>query len=261
MKNLFLAGALTLSASAFANVCEVEMVDSRTNRIFTTIRVYDNSGLCLEGIRQCQLQVRQRGLYGVADCVPVNETTRVPNPYPHPRPVSRNNSLPVQTTSSTNTVSVVAYVRDNFFEVITQNSSEVYESCMSKISKIKNRSHMNESIFTVNGNRYELSQNESDSLLCARMEEAAKVNEGTKIKMEARISGTIKNRAFRFEGSNRSALLVNCNQAFRGFSENMVSTYQYSINSSFPQNVKVNNSLNSPSKICSSILIDMDSKL
>lgn len=68
MKKLFFALALTMSAvPAFAQYynCQVAMVD-RYNRIiqrFYAQRDY-RTGMCREGLRRCNYEVRRRGVYG-----------------------------------------------------------------------------------------------------------------------------------------------------------------------------------------------------
>lgn len=83
MKKLILAAAMVVSASsAFAQMrCEVDMIDSR-GRLITTIRAIDMNDGCKEGMKACRLEIRQRNLYGSADCV--QRTVSVPNPRPYP---------------------------------------------------------------------------------------------------------------------------------------------------------------------------------
>jgi hypothetical protein len=81
MKKLFIAAALCLSGSAFAYTCEVDMLETRTNRILTTIRVsedYDDS--CRKAMKACRLEIRKRGLLDRADCI----RRIITNPRPHP---------------------------------------------------------------------------------------------------------------------------------------------------------------------------------
>jgi hypothetical protein len=90
MKSLILAAALTLSASAFAEVCEVDMVYIRTNRLIKTIRAFDNEDACKEAMKQCKLQIRLSNLLNKADCFlassPVPDPVPTPRPGPTPRP-------------------------------------------------------------------------------------------------------------------------------------------------------------------------------
>lgn len=86
MKKTILALAMTLSSSAFAYMCEVDMVDTRTNRIITTIRANDYNDSCREGMKACRFEIRQRGLLGRADCVRRTDSYPYPNPNPNPNP-------------------------------------------------------------------------------------------------------------------------------------------------------------------------------
>lgn len=93
MKKMIMLAALTLSSSAFAYMCEVDMVDNRTNRRITTIRANDYGDDCKEGMKQCRLEIRQRGLLNRADCVR-RGTTYNPNPNPNPNPYPNPNPNP-----------------------------------------------------------------------------------------------------------------------------------------------------------------------
>jgi hypothetical protein len=87
MKKMILAAALCLSGSVFAQVCEVNMVDNRTNRILSSFRAYDGGDGCKEGMKQCRFEIRQRGLLNQADCIRRNSYPNPnPNPYPYPNP-------------------------------------------------------------------------------------------------------------------------------------------------------------------------------
>lgn len=94
MKRMILALALTVSSSAFANLCEVDMVDNRTRRLITSFRSYDFNDGCKEGMKACRLEIRQRGLLGRADCerrgsydpYPYPQPQPQPEPYPYPYP-------------------------------------------------------------------------------------------------------------------------------------------------------------------------------
>jgi len=68
MKSLFVIASLALmSSSAFARLCNVEMVDNRTNRVIDTFLDRDDD--CSEAMVECKTQIRLRGLTrGKADC-------------------------------------------------------------------------------------------------------------------------------------------------------------------------------------------------
>ena len=83
MKRLLLAATLSLSASAFAQMCEVEMVDSRFNNVIRTFRSYDDNYGCREAMEQCSKEIRFRNLPNVIRCKRV-----VTNRYPGPMPLS-----------------------------------------------------------------------------------------------------------------------------------------------------------------------------
>lgn len=90
MSKLFIAAVMSLSTSAFANVCHVDMVDTYTNRLIERFRSYDEFDGCKEGMKACRKEIRMRGLVNRADCLrdsigPV--PTPVPTPVPVPTPI------------------------------------------------------------------------------------------------------------------------------------------------------------------------------
>ncbi len=94
MKGIFLLAAIAVSAPAFANICEVDMINLRNNSLITRIRANDFGDNCREGMKACRLEIRQRGLHGRADCVriegrfPDHDPRPLPDyePIPRPRP-------------------------------------------------------------------------------------------------------------------------------------------------------------------------------
>ncbi len=116
MKGLFLLAAIAISAPAMANICEVDMVDLRSNRLITRIRSNDFGDGCREGMKACRLEIRQRGLHGRADCVRIegrfpDPDSRPlpdydPNPRPRPRPDQDNYPRPLPNSPARRQISV-----------------------------------------------------------------------------------------------------------------------------------------------------------
>ncbi len=79
---MIIAAVLTISGSVFAQTCEVEMVESRSNRLIRTYRAYD----CYEAKKQCSKEIRTMGYYGRAECIQRDVTVYVPTPIPNTRP-------------------------------------------------------------------------------------------------------------------------------------------------------------------------------
>lgn len=95
MKKVLLAAAMTMmSVSAFANMCEVDMVETRNNRLITTIRAYDYGDDCKEGMKACRKAIRDMGRLGQADCVRATVNNPYPDPRPNPRPYPDTNPYP-----------------------------------------------------------------------------------------------------------------------------------------------------------------------
>jgi hypothetical protein len=80
MKSFFFL-LIAFSTSAFANICDVDMVDNYTGRVIDRFREYDYDGTCREGLKECKKQIRLSGWYGRAECF---VRSRVPTPEPTP---------------------------------------------------------------------------------------------------------------------------------------------------------------------------------
>lgn len=84
MKKIILATFLSLAGSAFAQTCEVDMVETRFNRVIKTYRSYDYGFDCFEAKKQCSKEIRLMGYYGRANCVSRDTTVYVPAPNTRP---------------------------------------------------------------------------------------------------------------------------------------------------------------------------------
>lgn len=85
MKKFILAALVTMSAtSAFAQMCEVDMVD-RYNRVIRTFRAYGDARTCMDGMRECRKEIAMGGVRNQGyDCI--RRAVVAPNPRPNPRP-------------------------------------------------------------------------------------------------------------------------------------------------------------------------------
>ncbi len=68
MKFLSVLAFAALSSSAFAQICEVDMVD-RYNRVIRTFRAYGQQDACIEGMKECRKTIRLSPQSGGVDCV------------------------------------------------------------------------------------------------------------------------------------------------------------------------------------------------
>jgi hypothetical protein len=82
MKKLVLITLSLISISAFANICEVVMVDNYSGRIVDRFREYDYDGTCREAMKECRKELRLSGWYGRADCQVSSTSPRRPDPTP-----------------------------------------------------------------------------------------------------------------------------------------------------------------------------------
>ncbi len=66
MKKFYLLMMILLSSSAFAQVCQIDMIRTFDNRILSS---FHSSGDCSFAMRECRTQIRLRYLEGQAQCV------------------------------------------------------------------------------------------------------------------------------------------------------------------------------------------------
>ncbi len=93
MKKVLLAAAMTMmSVSAFANYCEVDLIDNR-GRLVQRISERDYEGNCKESMKECRKTIRDRYVLGQYDCV--RSTVNYPNPNPRPYPNPNPNPGPI----------------------------------------------------------------------------------------------------------------------------------------------------------------------
>ncbi len=110
MKGILLLAAIAISAPAFANICEVDLIDLRSNRLISRIRADDFGDNCREGMKSCRFEIRQRGLHGRADCVrvegrfPDRDNRPLPDydpiPRPNPRPLPDYDQRPIPSSAA-----------------------------------------------------------------------------------------------------------------------------------------------------------------
>jgi len=87
-KFLVMLLAFTAMSSAFAYTCRVDLVD-RYNRVVQSYYAQtDYNGMCRDGLRDCNYDMRMRGIQG--RCVSSNNPAPNPNPYP-PNPYPNPN--------------------------------------------------------------------------------------------------------------------------------------------------------------------------
>lgn len=85
MKLLTLIFLALMSVSAFAQMCEVEMVD-RYSRVVRVFRAYGDPNTCLEGMKECRKTIRLQPHLGGVDCIRRGDYNPNPNPNPYPNP-------------------------------------------------------------------------------------------------------------------------------------------------------------------------------
>lgn len=258
MKKMILAAAMAVSAtSAFANICEVDMVDNRTNRRITTMRAYDFNDGCKEGMKECRKEIRLRGLLGRADCVRADDRY----PYPGPQNPGPQNPGPGYPGPQYG-VNATALIENMLFEVSGRDASELYMNCLTDIRRLNLR-NVDELFVTANGNRFRSLSTTSwynETSICSILEQEARTIQSS-YSINARIVGSLENFPFRFEGMNRSNLLKNCVASIASLRLGSTDELQYSVNGMPFTRMTTNGWWQNPESVCKVLLINMDSRL
>lgn len=262
MKLTFIAAVLTLSSSAFASLCEVDMVDNY-NRVITTFRSYDSFDGCKESMKECRKEIRLTNRVGRANCVRANSVPTPPAPRPVP-PSHRPNPRPVPPIPSYG-VTANGYLENRLFEFYGRDAAELYINCLNEMPRVRS-GNIDDLFYTVNGNDYKSVYNTasyySDTQICSILEQEARSSYGTQTIRYTRVLGTLEKSTFEFEGNSRSELLNQCHLSITNLKLGDTDDMSYSVNGSSFNHLRNSASYwKSPEQVCRVLLRDLNSKL
>jgi len=214
MKKFILTGLLAMSASsAFAQVCEVDMVD-RYNRVVRTFRAYGDANTCVEGMKQCRKDIALNPRSAGVDCVRRTYQDPFPPTNPNPYPPTNPNPYPPTNPYPQYGVSVTGLVENRLFTLTGRDASDLYINCLSQARSILQGS-ADDLFISANNNRFVSKYTSgwySDSMLCSELEREVRNSYSTAYTNYNRVSGSIENYPFVFEGQDRETLLRSCIQ-------------------------------------------------
>lgn len=214
-KLLFILATLTLSAqAAHAYICQVDLIDTRGRRIDTFTAQTDMNGACRDGLRDCNREMRVRGIQG--QCVTRTNPTPTPNPYPNPNPNPYPNPNPNPYPNPNpnpypgNYGSTVSAIIGNQLVVLQgYSNSDIFNQCMQsapnnqvdEITMVTNNSPVRR---LVNSSSYWRNRSEICTVIMNNMTNEASYN--TLID----VYGTLENRQLSIRASNKAEALSQC---------------------------------------------------
>ncbi|GEM_PF-3340664 len=139
-KFLFTIATLVLSAqAAHAYICQVDLLDNRGRLLDTFTAQAEMNGACRDGLRDCNREMRTRGIQG--QCV--TRTNPGPNPYPNPNPGPNPNPYPNPNPNPypnpnpgpnpSYGMTVTAIVENTLVVLQGVSNGDLYNQCMQRV--------------------------------------------------------------------------------------------------------------------------------
>jgi hypothetical protein len=270
-KFLFLALA-TLSAQTFAQVCEVDMIDTFNDRVVRTFRAYGDPNTCIEGMKECRKSIRLD--YSNNPQYPNNRLTCVrahqgpnpvpnPNPYPNPNPNPYPNPNPNPYPIPQYGVSVSGLIEDQPFTFTARDASELYYNCLADIRRVIYGS-ADDMFFSANNNRFVATQTSgwyNDTQICSILEQEARRTYQNAYTQPIRIVGSLERAPFQIFANDRASLLNECIHAFTATRQGTTDELTYSLNGAPFQQIRTSGWWNTPARACKAMIMNLDSML
>lgn len=256
-------GLLIFTTSALAQICEVDMVDTYSNRIIRTFRAYGDPSTCIDGMKECRktirLQYSQNPQYpnNRLDCVRAYAQTPVPTPNPNPYPSPRPEPQPQFG------VVINGIIEDQPFQFVARDASELYYNCLTDIRRLSVGS-ADEIFFTANNNRFVAAQTSgwySDTQICSLLEQEARRAHRVTYTVQIRVVGSIERSPFQLLAQDRSTLLNECIQNFSAIQPGLADELTYSLNGGTFQRLTTTNWWSSPARSCRAMLLHLDAQI
>lgn len=255
MKKVFLISILILSASAFANICEVQLVD-RYNRVLHTFRASGGPNDCMEAMKQCRFEQRVRDLRHTTDCVRVGSSypdpTPAPTPSPYPRPVPTPNYY----------VTAVGLLNETPFKFEGRDPNDLYQNCLRDVRSVRS-SGVDEILMSVNNNTFKASKTSGwfdDQEICSMIHNEARMN-GIGYMRPTRIYGTVEYTQFDLYAQDRESLLMNCLSEMTNLRVGSSDEMNFSVNGLPMRRVTTSGWWSSPAEVCQALVISAEPQL
>ena len=262
MKRVLVLALLSLSVSAFAQICEVNMVYRKT-QVLRTFRAYGDPSSCFEGMKECRKSIRldysRNPQYpnSQLDCEIAGGSNPTPQPQPNPNPYPNPQPNPYPSYG----LSVTGVVEDSFFSVSGRDTNELYYNCMN--SRISNGT-ADELFFTANNNRFISATTQrwySDDQICQILSQEAGRSSQPAYTPYIRVVGTLEREPFQIQANDRAELLNQCINAFSNTRLSSFDELTYSLNGYAFQRVTTSTWWNSPAKACKAMIQNLDSQI
>lgn len=264
MKRLLAFTLLSLSVSAFAQVCEVDLV-YRNNQILRTFRAYGDPATCIEGMKECRKAIRfdysSNPQYPSTqlDCVKAGGSAPVPqpNPYPNPQP----NPYPPQNPYPSYGVTATGIVEDRLFTISGRDANELFMNCLySRLSY----GISDELFFSANNNRFVTANAQhsyNDEQICQMIRQEVIRTVQPAYNPYLNIVGTLEREPFQIYANDRTELLSECIREFTNTRQGATDELTYALNGSFFQRVTTSGWWNSPARACKALIQNVDSRI
>lgn len=265
MKKLLILGLLGLSATAFGQVCEVDLV-YRNSQILRTFRAYGDPSSCQEGMKECRKAIRfdysSNPQYPSTqlDCVRAGgQQTPTPNPQPNPYP---QNPYP-QNPYPSYGVSVTGVVEDAMFTISGRDAADLYFNCLSDIRRVM-YGGMDELMFTANNNRFVSTSTSgyyNDTQICSILEQEARRSIQPAYTSFIRVVGSLEREPFQIQANDRAELLSQCVSAFTATRQGATDEVTFSVNGAPFQRLTTSGWWNTPARACKAMLLNIDAQI
>jgi hypothetical protein len=266
MKRILALGLLSLSVSAFAQVCEVDLV-YRNNQILRTFRAYGDPATCQEGMKECRKAIRfdysSNPQYPSTqlDCLRAGGSAPTPQPQPNPYPNPQPNPYPPQNPYPSYGVSVTGIVEDRLFTLSGRDGNELFMNCMN--SRLGG-GIVDELFFSANNNRFvsAIAQHYyNEEQICQMLRQEAIRTVQPAYNNYINVVGTLEREPFQIYANDRSELLTECIRQFTNTRQGMTDELTYAYNGSSFQRVTTSSWWNSPARACKALIQNLDSQI
>lgn len=263
MRKLIAFGLLSLSATSYAQVCVVDMVNIYNNSVVRTFSAYD----CIEAKKQCSKSVRLD--YGrdphasslsciIRNSNPYPNPNPNPNPYPNPNPNPYPNPYP-----PTYGVTISGIIEDQPFTFMARDASELYINCLSDIRRVVYGS-ADELFFSANNARFVSASTAgwyNDTQICSILEQEARRSYNMEYTSPMRVVGSLERAPFQIEAMDRAELLRNCISAFTATRQGSTDELTFSLNGAPFQRITTSGWWGTPARACKAMIIHLDNQI
>lgn len=259
---------LSLSASAFAQVCEVKLVDNY-NRPLRYFRAVGGPNPCQEAMKQCRYHQRVTNSRYYTDCFQMTpDPTPAPIPGPAPRPAPRPEPYPptpIPEPVPSYTFTAVGLLESVPFKFIGRDPAEVYQSCLLGMPQLRNSApRIDDILVSANNNSYKKYYNSgyyyTDEQICSIVYNEFRAATYGYVPA-SRVVGFLERSNFTFDFFDRESLLFNCMSAISNLRIPKSDEIQYSLNGLPYQRISTGGWWYTSAEACSALITNLEANL